>query len=225
MLLIEDDETLASILIDNLRDEGYEVAWTACGNEAVTRARAFVPDLIMLDVMLPDGSGFDLCGVLQQGRRVPIIMVTALSQKADKLTGLNAGADDYLTKPFDLDELLARVQAVLRRSWPSVEQVTLGNVQIDFVGMRAFHGSRELHLTHREFEILRYLAERHDRVVHREELLRNIWGYVDAPLSSTRSVDYSILRLRKKIEDDPRHSRFLRTVHGDGYCLTTSASS
>ena len=141
---------------------------------------------------------------------MPIIIVTARAQKSDKLKGLNLGADDYVTKPFEMDELLARVRAVLRRTRTVVDCLTLGRVFVDF---RIAHAPRasgtELHLTHREFEVLRYLAERQERVVHRDELLREVWGYIDAP--STRSVDHAIARLRKKIENDPPHP----AVHPD----------
>jgi DNA-binding response OmpR family regulator len=145
-------------------------------------------------------------------------MLTARSGKADKLRGLNLGADDYITKPFDLEEFLARVQAVLRRARPIIEQLTLGPVTIDFRARHAARAGRTLHLTQREFEILQYLSERQERVVHRSELLRAVWGYLDVP--PTRSVDHAIARLRKKIEADAHDPRFIHTVHGDGYCLT-----
>ena len=123
-----------------------------------------------------------------------------------------------MTKPFDLDELLARIHAVLRRTRPSVDQLDLGPTSVDFRGRVARRAGREMHLTHREFELLRYLAERHERVVHRDELLREVWGYPDVP--TTRSVDHAIARLRKKIEPDPHHPQFIHTVQGSGYCLT-----
>ena len=150
---------------------------------------------------------------------MPIIIMSARSQKADKIRGLQLGADDYLAKPFDLEELLARIQAVLRRSRRVVDRLNLGAATIDLAAMKATAGGRDLHFTFREFEVLRYLAERQDRVVYRDELLREIWGYVDVPLLTTRSVDHAIVRLRKKIEPDPRHPTYIRTVHGDGYCL------
>ncbi len=148
-------------------------------------------------------------------------MLTARSQKADRIRGLKLGADDYVTKPFDLEELLARIHAVLRRSRPDVERLTLGQVTIDFRTLHAWAGQQDLELTHREFELLRYLAERQEVVVDRDELLREVWGYASAP--HTRSVDQAIVRLRKKIEPDPQHPVFIHTVHGNGYCLTLSA--
>jgi DNA-binding response OmpR family regulator len=218
ILVVEDDKALARILVDNLTFDGFDVAWASDAKDARTRLAASVPDLVVLDITLPGESGFQLCPVIRQHGRVPIIILTARSEKADKLHGLNLGADDYITKPFDLEELLARVHAVMRRARPDSDVLALGPVTIDFQHRRITRGSRVLHLTHREFELLRYLAERRDRVVPREELLREVWGYPNLPF--TRSVDHAIARLRKKIELKPHHPRFLHTVHGDGYSLT-----
>ena len=221
ILIVEDNAGLASVLADNLVIEGFDVETVDDGDRAVAKAREFAPDLIVLDVMLPGKDGFELCGLLRQGRRTPIVMLTARSQKIDRVRGLKLGADDYVTKPFDLEELLARIHAVLRRSRPDVEQLTLGRVTIDFHALRASAGDEEIDLTHREFELLRYLAERQEVVVERDELLREVWGYASAP--HTRSVDQAIVRLRKKIEPDPQHPVFIHTVHGNGYCLTPGA--
>lgn len=218
ILIVEDDGPLARVLVDNFTFEGYDVRWIGDGNVTVDALREFAPDLVVLDLMLPGRSGFELCGMLRQGGRTPVIMLTARSQKADKLRGLNLGADDYVTKPFDLAELLARVRAVLRRTGLGVERLELGGVTVDFKSLRATKGAVGVHLTYREFDVLRYLAERPERVVHRNELLREVWGYPDVP--NTRSVDHAIARLRKKIELDPHRPRFIHTVHGDGYCLT-----
>jgi DNA-binding response OmpR family regulator len=218
ILVVEDDAALARVLRDNLGFEGFEVDWVADGDLALDRARAFSPDLVMLDLMLPGRDGFDLCSVLREGGRRAIIVLTAKGQKSDKLRGLNLGADDYVTKPFDLDELMARVHAVLRRARSTVDQLTLGSVVIDFRARVAKRHNRVLHLTHLEFELLRFLAERAERVVKRHELLREVWGYPDMP--ATRSVDHVISRLRKKVEPNVHHPRFIHTVHGDGYCLT-----
>jgi DNA-binding response OmpR family regulator len=223
ILVVEDDAALARVVRDNLTFDGFDVDWVTSGNAALSRVKAATPDLIVLDIMLPDTNGFDLCGVLRQGRQTPIIILTARGQKADKLRGLNLGADDYITKPFDLEEFLARVRAVLRRTRPTVDNLLLGGVTIDFRAQHASKGSQTIHLTHREFELLQYLAERQEHVVHRNELLREVWGYPDVP--STRSVDHAIARLRKKIEADPHHPRFIHTVHGDGYCLTPAGRS
>ena len=223
ILVIEDDAALARVLRDNLSFDGFEVDWASDGDSALLKARGKPPDLVVLDIMLPGANGFDLCTVLRQGGHTPIIILTARSQKADKVRGLNLGADDYITKPFDLEEFLARVKAVLRRSRPAVETLTLGDVSIDFRARQATRANRPLHLTYREFELLQYLAERQEHAVYRGELLREVWGYPNEP--STRSVDHAIARLRKKLEPDPRHPRFIHTVHGDGYCLTPGGLS
>jgi len=223
ILVVEDDAALARVLRDNLTFDGFDVQCVTDGNAALQVVRDFAPDLVVLDLMLPGMSGFELCGLLRQRGRTPIIILTARGQKADKLRGLNLGADDYVTKPFDLEEFLARVRAVLRRARPAVEQLTLGGVIIDFRAQHASKGGRTIHLTHREFELLAYLAERQERVVRRAELLREVWGYPDTP--STRSVDHAIARLRKKIEPDAHRPQFIHTVHGDGYCLTPAGST
>ena len=218
ILIVEDDAALAQLLRDNLIIDGFGVDWAANADEAVSRCRSFKPDLILLDVMLPGINGFDVGKVLSRGGEVPIIILSALGQKADKLRGLKMGADDYVTKPFDMEELVARIHTVLRRKSPPIDIITLGPVTVDFRTRRARDGSGELHLTHREFEILRFLAERRDRIVYRDELLREIWGFLGT--SATRSVDQAVARLRKKIEPNAHAPRFLRTVHGDGYLLT-----
>lgn len=218
ILVVEDDAALSRILRDNLVVEGYQVQVVSDGTQAITAAREFAPDLVILDGMLPGTDGFDLCRMWRQQGQFPIIMLTARSQKTDKLKGLSLGADDYVTKPFDLEELLARVHAVLRRARPTVEQLTLGPVVIDFQAFQAWRDKQPLDLTRREFELLRYLAERAESIVHRSELLREVWGFPDTP--HTRAVDHAIARLRKKIETDPHRPRFIHTVHGDGYSLT-----
>jgi two-component system response regulator VicR len=218
ILVVEDDAPLSRVLCDTLTFEGFDVECAADAPTAVERAKQFAPDLVVLDVMLPNGDGFNLCGALRQNGRTAIVMLTARSQKADKLRGLALGADDYVTKPFDLEELLARIAAVLRRARPGTDQVVLGSVVIDFRALHAANGGELLQLSHREFDVLRYLAEHQGHVVSRTELLNQVWSYADTPI--TRSVDHAIARLRKKIEPDPRHPRFIHTVHGDGYCLT-----
>jgi DNA-binding response OmpR family regulator len=220
ILIVEDDAALSQVVCDILVFEGFEVELVTDGDLAVTRAAQFMPDLVLLDLMLPGRSGFDICEILRRRGRAGVIILTARGQKADKVRGLGLGADDYVTKPFDVDELLARIRAVIRRTRSEVDQLTLGTVFLDFVALNATNGPRPLHLTRREFDLLHYLAERSDRVVYRDELLREIWGYPETP--NTRSVDHAVARLRKKIEEDPRHPRFLLTVHGDGYQLRES---
>ena len=221
ILVVEDDPAMARVVCDNLAIEGFDVRHAGTGDEAVRGAADFHPDLVLLDIMLPDTTGFDLCGTLRRRGAAALIIMTARGQKSDKLRGLDLGADDYVTKPFDIDELLARIRAVLRRARAEVDRLVLGAFTVDLHGQRAINGDHTVALTRRECELLRYLAERMDRVVHRDELLSEVWGYSDAPL--TRSVDSAVARLRKKIEPEPSHPRFIHTVHGDGYCLTSAA--
>ena len=218
ILIVEDDPSLARVLSDNLRVEGFECRTTGNGNTAISLVSAFAPDLVLLDIGLPGKSGLELCRLWREGPRIPIIMLTARALKQDKLRGLEAGADDYVTKPFDLEELIARVRAVLRRSRPILSRITLGQVVIDFETHQAWNGSTPLELSHREFALLRYLAERPDSIVHRNELLQEIWGYPESP--QTRSVDHAIARLRRKIEADPHHPQFIHTVYAGGYLMS-----
>jgi DNA-binding response OmpR family regulator len=217
ILVVEDDPVLARVLRDNLTFEGFSVQCVADGRAATDSVKAFAPDLVLLDVTLPGESGFDICASWRKGARTPIIFLTAMGQKADKVRGLTLGADDYITKPFELEELLARIRAVLRRSRPDVDQLQLGSVTIDFSKMRAWNDVGEIDLTHRDFELLQYLSERPHSIVYREELLRSVWGYPGA--ASLRAVDHAVARLRKKIEATPHKPRFIHTVHGDGYYL------
>lgn len=217
VLVVEDDPVLTRVLQDNLIFEGFDVRCVADGALAQQAAKDFSPDLVLLDVNLPGKSGFELCAAWRQGSRTPIIMLSAMGQKSDKLRGLKMGADDYVTKPFDLEELLARIHAVLRRARPSAGALVLGDVSIDFEQLKARNSSGEIDLTHRDFELLQYLAERPNSIVSRGELLRVLWGFPDS--ASTRAVDHAIARLRKKIETNPHKPRFIHTVHGDGYYL------
>jgi DNA-binding response OmpR family regulator len=223
LLVVEDDSSLAKVLTDYLVFEGFEVEWAPDGDAALEITRSSSPDLILLDVMLPGRDGFELMGILRHRGGTPIVMLTARGQRAERLRGLNLGADDYVTKPFDLEELLARIRVVLRRARPTVETIQLGDIVVNFHSMVARKGIRSLHLTHREFELLQYLAERQEQVVHRDQLLREVWGFPEMP--HTRSVDHAIARLRRKIEPDAHHPQFIHTVHGDGYCLTPEGPS
>ena len=223
VLVVEDDPVLTRVLRDNLTFEGFDVESVADGGDALALARQFTPDLVLLDVNLPNQSGFALCEALRQKSQVPIILLTAMGQKADKIRGLQLGADDYVTKPFELEELLARIHAVLRRSRTFDARLVLGDVVVDFSARTALRGTLELDLTHRDFEILQYLAARPHTIVSRDELLRAVWGYPDS--AATRAVDHAIARLRKKIEEKPHRPRFIHTVHGDGYYLAPEGNT
>ena len=222
VLIVEDDPSIGRVLRDNLTLDGLDVEWVVDGSAALQSARTRVPDLVLLDLMLPAQTGFELFGALRRTGKTAIIVVTALSDKKNKLHGFDLGADDYITKPFDLEELLARVHSVLRRVSTGTDTIRLGDVSIDFCRRTVTAPRRTIHLTHQEFELLSYLAAKRGQVVSREELLHQVWGYVDLPL--TRSVDFAILRLRKKIEIDPGR-RFIHTAHGGGYYLTPDEPS
>ena len=218
VLVVEDDRSLAKVLTTKLSIEGFDVSCANDGRTALAQARTFVPDIIVLDVTLPDISGFELCRGWH-GKRTPIVMLTARGDKADKLQGLESGADDYITKPFDMQELLARIHAVLRRARPTLTRLRLGTVSIDFETSTALNDADvAIELTPREFGMLRDLAERPGTIVHRDELLQAFWGSTET--APTRAVDQAILRLRRKIESDVRQPRFIHTAHGDGYYLT-----
>jgi DNA-binding response OmpR family regulator len=219
ILVVEDDLLLARALCDNLAYEGFEVALANDGQTALKKIESYKPDLVLLDIMLPGLSGFDICRHLaQQSVRTAVIIITARSRKDDKLLGFELGADDYVTKPFTLEELFARVHAVLRRVHPSTGILVLGRLRFDFKRYLAMRGSEPASFTQREMEVLHYMSERLGTVVTREELLRKLWGYQNPPF--TRCVDHLIARLRVKIEPDPRHPRYIHTAHGDGYRLT-----
>ena len=220
VLIVEDDTAIARLLRDNLQFEGFSVEWSRTGRDAVTLANRFAPDLVLLDLMLEEGvDGLELCRVFTQSAdHTPVIILTARGTKEDRVRGLTLGADDYVVKPFALDELLARVHAVLRRTKPRLDQIRIGDTTVDFRRLKAFGSNGEIVLTDREFEVLRHLAERAPAVVTRDDLLRLVWGYSDMPM--TRTVDNFIFRLRHKLEPDPHHPRYIRTAHGDGYRLT-----
>jgi len=220
LLIVEDDPAIARVLRDCLTFHGFDVVCAATGVEAINLSRQRAPDLVVLDIRLPGCSGFDLISSLRQGGRTAVVVLTACVQKADRVRGLDLGADDYITKPFDLEEFMARVRAVLRRTRPESNRLALDeDLAVDFTARTVTRGGRPIHLTHLEFELLRYLAERAGRIVHRDALHRAVWGY--AEVSLTRSVDNAVVRLRRKLETDPVHPRLIHTVRGDGYLLTS----
>jgi DNA-binding response OmpR family regulator len=222
ILIVEDDRALARVLSDSLAVEGFDCRTAGNAHVAINLSASFLPDLVLLDIGLPGKSGVELCRLWRGAARFPIIILTARSQKQDKLNGLKAGADDYVTKPFDLDELIERMRAVLRRVRPTLRQLTLGSVRIDFETLQAWDGIARLDLSNREFALLRYLAERPSTIVNRDELLHEVWGYPDSP-DNTRSVDHAVARLRRKIEPDPHRPQYIHTAYAGGYLLTRSA--
>ncbi len=223
ILIVDDEPHIVRGLEDNLQFEGYHTSTATDGYQALAVAAREAPDLILLDIMMPGLSGWDVCRQLRgQGIDVPIIMLTARGEEADRIRGLELGADDYITKPFSLRELLARVRAVLRRPGPrhKVEEFAFGDTRVRPRGRQAFRGGREVTLTRKEFDLLVYLLEHRGEVVTRERLLEEVWGHERFP--TTRTVDTHVLRLRRKFERDPERPTFIVTVHGQGYKFTAS---
>jgi two-component system alkaline phosphatase synthesis response regulator PhoP len=222
VLIVEDDEAMAVALHDGFKYEGYEVKVADDGATGLKMAIEGSYDLVILDVMLPKLSGLDVCKrVRRSGSRVPIIMLTARGQEIDKVLGLKVGADDYVTKPFSFLELMARVEAVLRRCSGYSEHVDsyeFGDISIDFKRSEARKGEEPISLSPREFKLLRFLIDHRGEVLPRERLLDAVWGYDDVPF--TRTVDMHIAKLRKKIEDKPSDPAFIVTVHRLGYKFT-----
>jgi len=225
ILIVEDELAMRTGLADCHEGEGYRVLTAADGASGLDRALKEKPDLILLDIMMPKLDGFAVCAELRRlANPVPVLMLTAKGHIEDRVAGLDAGADDYLVKPFSTDELLARVRALLRRVQrreKAVRTLTLGEVRVDLVLQRAWRGKKELHVTAREFGMLRLLAEAEGEPVTRERFLDLVWGYAAFP--TTRTVDNHIASLRGKLEKDPDQPRWIRTVHGVGYRLVVKA--
>ena len=218
ILIVDDEPEMVRGLEDNLRFEGYQTLAAGDGKRGLQLALTEAPDLILLDIMMPGMSGWDVCRELRRkGLDVPVIMLTARGEEVDRVLGLELGADDYVTKPFGLRELLARIRAVLRRPGPrqKFEECAFGDVRVRLRGRQAFKAGREVRLTRKEFDLLRYLVEHRGEVITRDRLLDEVWGYDQFP--TTRTVDTHILRLRQKFEDDPERPQFILTVHGQGY--------
>ena len=222
-LVVEDDRNLLDTLRYNLRKEGHNVVTAVDGAEALDVARREKPDLIILDIMLPKLSGFEVCRILRKETTTPILMLTAKDEEIDKVVGLEIGADDYMTKPFSMRELLARVGAMLRRSEMAVgpavaaEVLIIDDLEIDVARHRASLGGATLELTPKEFDLLTFLAKNKGFVFSREQLLEKVWGYDFA--GDTRTVDVHIRWLRQKIEREPTEPERLVTVRGTGYKL------
>jgi DNA-binding response OmpR family regulator len=221
ILVIEDELPMRTALQDVLQAEGYRVLAAADGEEGLERARAEKPDLILLDIMMPRLDGYTVCAELRRlAIPVPILMLTAKGQVEDRVTGLDAGADDYLVKPFSTEELLARVRALLRRTRRHAHapaKLKLGEVEVDLIRQTASHGRRTVHLTAKEFAMLRLMAETPGEPVTRERFLDAVWGYTAFP--TTRTVDNHVASLRGKLEPNPEDPRWIKTVHGVGYRL------
>ena len=219
LFLVEDEPGLVLTLTDRLTREGYHVESASDGESGLERAATEPFDLLLLDVMLPRMSGLDIVRDLRRrGIETPIIMVTARGQVVDRVVGLKLGADDYVTKPFDMSELLARIEAKLRRPPANphpVDGYAFGDVRIDFRKAEATRAGEMLDLSAREFQLLRYFIEHRGATLTREELLNEVWGYNSMP--STRTVDVHVAWLRQKIEANPRHPQFILTIHGLGY--------
>jgi DNA-binding response OmpR family regulator len=221
ILIIEDEAPMRTALADLLVAEGYRVLTAVDGESGLQRALDEKPDLLLLDIMLPKLDGFALCAELRRlSNPVPVLMLTAKGQVEDRVTGLDAGADDYLVKPFSTEELLARVRALLRRfqrHGQAAEKLRLGDVAIDLARQTAVRSKKPVHLTAKEFSMLRLMAEAEGEPVTRERFLDVVWGYTAFP--TTRTVDNHIASLRSKIEPDPDEPRWVKTVHGVGYRL------
>jgi len=223
ILIIEDEGAVREGLVDNLKFEGYEVICSENGNSGLEAFESEKPDLVILDVMMPGLDGLEVCRRIRASQsETPIIMLTAKGSEVDKVVGLELGADDYLTKPFGMRELFARVKAVLRRMQgtkgngaQTKEELQFGEVTIDFRTYRARRNGTELTLSAKEFELIRYLASQPDVPVSRDQLLDQVWGYNSYP--TTRTVDNFIARLRNKVEQIPDQPRHIITVHGVGY--------
>ena len=217
-LVIEDDRQIQKALKRLFESEGDTVEIASTGVKGLELFRAAPPAVVLLDLKLPDMPGRDVCHeIRQQAPTLPIIILTATSGEVDKVLLLELGADDYVTKPFSPRELLARVRAVMRRSSrPSVgEQYSFADVSVDFAKMEVVRTGKPVTLTPQEFKILKYFAQNPERVISRDELLNEVWGYQCYP--STRTVDNHLLKLRQKLEQDPTHPNHFRTVHGAGY--------
>jgi len=225
LLLVEDEPGLVMTLTDRLIAEGYEVQSAMTAPDGLEAGTTGAFDIILLDVMLPGGNGLDVCRELRQrGVRSPVLMLTARGQVIDKVVGLKLGADDYVVKPFEMAELLARIEAVLRRSLaastapalaPGGEAYRFGDVTIDFRKAEVIKDGTPLELSALEFKLLRYFIEHKGAVLSRDELLNEVWGYDAMP--STRTVDVHVAWLRQKLEDNPRHPQYVLTMHGLGY--------
>ncbi len=222
ILIVEDEPAMSRGLKDNLEFEGYHVDIADNGLQGLNAILNNHYDLVVMDVMMPEMSGFDVCRkVREKNIEVSIILLTAKSEEIDKVLGLELGADDYVTKPFSLREMLARIKAILRRKGSTkqkdADQIKIGKLNINFASFTAADGESQVKMSHKEFTILQYLLKRKNEIVTRHDLLENVWGYEETP--TTRTVDNFIVKLRHKVEQDPNVPKIILTVHGTGYKL------
>jgi len=225
ILIVEDEKAIRDILSFNLKREGYQIAEAEEGRNGYRMATELRPDLILLDVMLPGMNGFEICGRLrEEGVLTPILMLTAKEEEPDKIRGLEIGADDYITKPFSMRELMARIKANIRRSAmiePQQQEggICIGELRVDPESAETFKNGQPLGLTQREFELIHFLAQTPDRVFSREELMDKVWNY--GIYGDERTVDVTVRRLRNKVEDNPAEPRYIITRRGLGYLLAS----
>jgi DNA-binding response OmpR family regulator len=230
ILVVEDEDTLRETLAYQLEQDGYRVATAADGGAALTAFRSEKPDLVLLDLMLPELSGMEVARILRRESDVPILMLTARGSEIDKVVGLEVGADDYVTKPFSLRELQARIRALMRRresgagpaATETTDMVSIGDVQVDLAGHRLLRDGEPRPMKPKAFELLSFLLKHPGQVFTREQLLADVWGYDYA--GETRTVDVHVHWLRAEIEADPRHPRVIETVRGAGYVLRRQAA-
>jgi DNA-binding response OmpR family regulator len=227
ILVVDDEPTLRETLVDALEAEGFRVVWAADGREALTRFRAEQPDLVLLDLMLPELSGVEVCRIIRAESSVPIVMLTAKDSELDKVVGLELGADDYVTKPFSIRELSARIRALFRRSEQAATVETppgvvdLDRVQVDLAGHRLLRDGEALPIKPKAFELLTFLIRHPGQVFTRDQLLERVWGYDYA--GETRTVDVHVHWLRSQVEEDAAAPRFIHTVRGVGYVFRRPA--
>ena len=224
VMIVEDDDTLREVLRYNLEREGYEVMLAKDGGEALEQARSNKPDLMLLELMLPVLGGLEVCRILRSEMKLPVIMLTAKTEEVDKVVGLEVGADDYVTKPFSMRELQARIKAVLRRgvekreekpTEQSLEAVEAGKIKIDIKTHTVYREGKKIELNPKEFELLAFLMSSKGQVMSREQILRRVWSY--EYIGNDRTVDVHVRWLRQKLEDNPENPQYLLTVRGYGY--------
>lgn len=225
ILIVEDEDAIRMGLVDLLEIEGYEIDVAVDGEQAMEKVRQFLPNLVILDLMLPKASGYDVCRFIRKSfPHTFIMMLTAKNEEINKIQGLEIGADDYVTKPFSVFELMARIKSMLRRVSQDIPAVSAGadvlefeDVRVDFKKYEATRGGRPIELSAKEFQILKYLSGRRGEVVTREDLLQAIWGYSLENMPTTRTVDNQIVKLRQKIEVDTENPLVIKSVRGVGY--------